>query len=142
MGTILLIVLVLLLLGALPSWPYSRNFMKLILTAALLAACCAAQAQVTPPELAARQRQEIRHGDPARWYQADRTKAAQLRTLRKEITAAYVEARTACKQVTADERSDCLKDAKEYYTADMGNLEGLRYAANHMGREVYDTTGR
>ena len=113
---------------------------KLIATA-LLAACCAAQAQ-TPPEVAAHQRQELKRGDPARWYKADRNTAAQLRTLRKEINAAYAEAKIGCKKMAADERSDCMKEARDTYTADLGNLRELNYAANHTDTTVYDTTGR
>lgn len=115
--------------------------MKTLMAAALLAACCAAQAQ-TPPEVAAHQRQELRHGDPARWYKADRTTAAQMRTLRKEIGAAYAEARIGCKRMASSERSDCMKEAHDNYTADMGNLRELNYAANHMDTSVYETTGR
>jgi membrane-bound lytic murein transglycosylase B len=116
--------------------------MHKLVAAALLAACCAAQAQTTPPEVAAHQRQELKRGDPARWYKTDRTTAAQLRTLRKEINAAYAEAKIACRKMTADERSDCMKEARDNYTADLGNLRELNYAANHMDTSVYETTGR
>lgn len=116
--------------------------MNKLVAAALLAVCCAAQAQTTPPAVAAHQRQELRHGDPARWYKADRSTAAQLRTLRKEISAAYAEAKTGCRQMTASERSDCMKEAHDNYTADMGNLRELNYAANHIDTSVYETTGR
>ncbi len=115
--------------------------MNKLFAAALLAACCAAQAQ-TPPEVAAHQRQELKRGDPARWYKADRNTAAQLRTLRKEINAAYAEAKIGCRKMAADERSDCMKEARDTYTADLGNLRELHYAANHTDTTVYDTTGR
>ncbi|SFU80301.1 hypothetical protein [Pseudoduganella namucuonensis] len=114
--------------------------MNKILAAALLAACCAAQAQVTPPEVAAHQRQELQRGDPARWHKADRTTAAQLRTLRKEIGAALAEARTACRQMPADERRDCMHEAQATYQADMGNMRQLHADANNMQR--YETSGR
>lgn len=116
--------------------------MNKFIAAALLAACCAAQAQTTPPEVAAHQRQELKRGDPARWYKADRTTAAQLRTLRKEISAAYAEAKTGCRKMSTDERNDCMKEARDNYTADLGNLRELHYAANHMDTSVYETTGR
>ena len=116
--------------------------MKYAIAAALLAACCAAQAQTTPPTVAAHQRQELRHGDPSRWYKADRGTPAQLRTLRKEINAAYAEAKLACKQMERDERGACLKEARDNYTADLGNMRDLNYAANHMDTSVYETTGR
>ncbi|GAB2877071.1 hypothetical protein GCM10027277_52930 [Pseudoduganella ginsengisoli] len=115
--------------------------MNKVIAAALLAACCAAQAQ-TPPDVAAHQRKELRHGDPARWYKADRSTAAQLRTLRKEINAAYAEAKIGCKKMAADERSDCMKEARDNYAADMSNMRELNYAANHMDTSVYETTGR
>ena len=116
--------------------------MNKFVAAALLAACCAAQAQTTPPNVAAHQRQELKRGDPARWYKADRSTAAQLRTLRKEINAAYAEAKMGCKQVSSDERGDCMKEARDNYTADLGNMRELHYAANHMDTSVYETTGR
>jgi len=116
--------------------------MNKILATALLAACCAAQAQTTPPAVAAHQRQELRHGDPARWYKSDRNSAAQLRTLRKEISAAYAEARLGCRHMARPDRRDCMKEARDNYMADMGNLRELNYAANHMDTSVYETTGR
>lgn len=116
--------------------------MHKFVTATLLAVCCAAQAQTTPPEVAARQRQALRHGDPARWYQADRSTTTQLRTLRKEINAAYAEAKTGCRKTASGERRDCMKEARDTYTADMGNLRELHDAANHMDTSVYETTGR
>ncbi|MBY0240733.1 MAG: hypothetical protein K2X55_15590 [Burkholderiaceae bacterium] len=116
--------------------------MNQFVVAALLAACCAAQAQTTPPEVALQQRQALRHGEPARWYQADRSTAAQLRTLRKEITAAYAEAKTGCRNLAASERRDCMQEARDTYTADMGNLRDLHDAANRMDTSVYETTGR
>ncbi|MRV72231.1 hypothetical protein GJ700_10950 [Duganella sp. FT92W] len=116
--------------------------MNKLVAAALLAVCCAAQAQTTPPDVAAHQRQELKRGDPARWYKADRSTAAQLRTLRKEINAAYAEAKIGCRKMSADERSDCMKEARDTYTADLGNMRELNYAANHMDTSVYETTGR
>lgn len=116
--------------------------MNKFVAAALLAACCAAQAQTTPPEVAAQQRQELKRGDPARWYKADRTTAAQLRTLRKEINAAYAEAKTGCKHMASGQRSECMQEARDIHAADMGNIRELHYAANHMNTSVYETTGR
>jgi hypothetical protein len=40
------------------------------------------------------------------------------------------------------ERDDCMKEARDNYTADLGNLRELHYAANHMDTSVYETTGR
>jgi membrane-bound lytic murein transglycosylase B len=114
--------------------------MKRTIAMALLAACCAAQAQVTPPEVAARQAQELKRGDPARWTREDRTTAQQLATLRKEINAALAEARTACKQMPSSERSDCMNEAQATYRADIGNMR--QQLANSQQQSVYETSGR
>ncbi len=58
-------------------------------------------------------------GDPGRWYVADTTTQAQLRTKRKEIGAALQEAQADCKRVAAAERAACLKLARATYDADM-----------------------
>jgi hypothetical protein len=116
--------------------------MKRTLILGLLAACCAAQAQVTPPEVEKHQRQELRHGDPARWSKADRTEAQQLATLRKEINAALAEARAGCKQLEQAERADCLKEAQATYAADLGNMRQQLANANNPRQTVYDTSGQ
>lgn len=96
-------------------------------TLLLLAATCGwAQAQSTPPEVAAHQREEMAHGDPARWYQADSTTPEQLRNLRKEIGAALQEATTACKRGPASERPACMREAQGNYKHDMDNIQHLR----------------
>lgn len=115
--------------------------MKSIIAMALLAACCAAQAQVTPPEVAARQAQELQRGDPARWSKEDRTSAQQMATLRKEINAALAEARTACKQMPGTERASCMSEAQATYRADLGNMRQQLANANSQ-RQSYDTSGR
>lgn len=69
-------------------------------------------------------------GDPARWYQADSTPQAQLRTLHKEIGAALSEAKKACRQEAAADRSACLKAAQDTYRQDMANAQALRDAAH------------
>jgi hypothetical protein len=116
--------------------------MKRPLVIALLAACCAAQAQVTPPEVAAHQKQELKRGDPARWSREDRTPGQQMATLRKEIQAALAEARAECKQLSRDERSDCMKEAQATYVADIGNMRQQIANANNPRQEVYDTSGQ
>jgi len=93
----------------------------------LACAALAAQAQTpepdtTPPQNVQLQHQEIAKGDPARWYQADRTRAQHEHTLRKEIGAALVEARQACHHGPASERSACLKEAQATYQQDMAKL--------------------
>jgi hypothetical protein len=116
--------------------------MKSILAMAMLAACCAAQAQVTPPEVAAQQRQELKHGDPARWSRDDRSTKARLATLRKEINAALAEARAACKHMDKGERADCMKEAQANYTADLRNMRQQIADARNLQQSAYDTSGR
>jgi len=97
-----------------------------ITLAALTLACLAplAQAQTAPPVSGPQA------GDPARWYQADSTPQAQLRTLHKEIGAALSEAKKACHQEAPADRSACLKAAQETYRQDMANAQALRDAAH------------
>lgn len=101
---------------------------KLVATplAALLLACAApcALAQTAPPT------GTPQAGDPARWYQADSTPQAQLRTLHKEIGAALSEAKKACRQEAPSDRSACLKAAQDTYRQDMANAQALRDAAH------------
>ena len=101
---------------------------KLVATplAVLLLSCLAplALAQSAPPT------GTPQAGDPARWYQPDSTPQAQLRTLHKEIGAALSEAKKACRQEAAADRSACLKTAQETYRQDMANAQALRRAAH------------
>ena len=69
-------------------------------------------------------------GDPQRWYQEDSTPQAQLRTLRKEISAALAEAKKACRSEPSAARATCLKDAQDTYRQDMANADKLREAAH------------
>jgi hypothetical protein len=64
------------------------------------------------------------------WYQEDSTPQAQLRTLRKEISAALAEARKACRSEPSATRATCLKEAQDTYRQDMANAEKLREAAH------------
>ena len=116
--------------------------MKSTIAIVLLAACCAAQAQVTPPEVAAKQAQELKRGDPARWSKEDRSAAQQMATLRKEINAALAEARAGCKQMQGTERADCMQEAQATYRADLGNMRQQIANANNPQQGVYDTSGR
>jgi hypothetical protein len=103
---------------------------RTIALAGLLAAVGAAQARNQPqtnddstvaPAVKARQASEIRRGDPARWHKGDPTRQARLQTLQKEIGAAYAEAKKACGQNPAAERSACMKEARTTYEQDMKN---------------------
>jgi len=69
----------------------------------------------------AKQAAEIRKGDPSRWQQGDPTRQARLKTLQKEIGAAYAEAKNACRESASAERAACLKEARATYEQDMKN---------------------
>ncbi|WP_295992633.1 hypothetical protein [Rugamonas sp.] len=95
--------------------------------AVLLGSALGAAAQEsTPPEVAAHQRQELAHGDPARWYHDDASAAAQKSNLRKEIGAALQQANYECKRGPAGERAACLREAQSNYRRDMTNIDQLR----------------
>lgn len=113
----------------------------LILGAILAASLCSAYAQVTPPDIARQQQQEIKRGDPPRWHRADRTKKAELATLRKEINAALREALQACKQEGADARSECVREARATYQEDMANIRAIHLASKDLSK-TYETSGR
>ena len=95
------------------------------LCATVLACSLAPLAPLTLAQTAAPQ-----PGDPQRWYQADNTAPAQLRTLRKEIAAALAEAKKACRAEPSAARASCLKEAQDTYRQDMANAEKLRAAAH------------
>lgn len=117
--------------------------MNSILTGAVLvAACCGpALAQVTPPDVARQQAQEIRRGDPPRWYRPDRSTQAQYATLRKDINAALQEALQACKQGPAPARPECVREARATYQEDMSNIRELHLAARDLSK-TYETSGK
>lgn len=116
--------------------------MKLLIGAALALACTGqAGAQVTPPEIARQQLQEIQRGDPPRWSRPDRTEAAQLATLRKEINAALREALEACKQQDAGTHSACVKAARATHRDDLANLRQIHVASRDLSR-TYETSGK
>ena len=116
--------------------------MKMLCGAVLaLALSGLAGAQVTPPDIARQQQQEIKRGDPPRWPRPDRSEAAQLATLRKEINAALREALEACKQQGAGANSDCVKEARATHHDDMANLRQIHVATRDMSR-TYETSGK
>lgn len=115
--------------------------MKTLIGALALGLCGLAVAQVTPPEIARQQQQEIKRGDPPRWSKPDRTEAAQLATLRKEINAALREALEACKQQGAGPQSACVKEARAIHHDDMANLRQIHVATRDMSR-TYETSGK
>ncbi len=116
--------------------------MKMLIGAVLaLAWAGLAGAQVTPPDVARHQQQELQRGDPPRWSKPDRTQAAQLATLRKEINAALREALEACKQQGAGANSACVKEARETARADMSNLREINLASRDLSK-TYETSGK
>jgi hypothetical protein len=111
---------------------------RAIALAALFAAVGAAHAQSQPQAngdgavdkaVAVKQAGEIRRGDPARWHQEDPGRQARLRTLQKEIGAAYEEAKNACRSAGAAERGACLKEARASYEQEMKNAPAQLDAA-------------
>lgn len=115
-----------------------RQATAMLLAALLASAGGLAQAQSQPqanddstvaPAVRAKQAAEIRQGDPARWQQNDPTRQARLKTLQKEIGAAYAEAKNACRESTATERAACLKEARATYEQDMKNAPAQLDAA-------------
>jgi len=110
-----------------------------MLLAALLASAGAlAQAQSQPQAnddstvasaVKVKQAGEIRSGEPSRWLKEDPTRQARLKTLQKEIGAAYAEAKNACRESAAAERPACLKEARATYEQDMKNAPAQLDAA-------------
>jgi hypothetical protein len=100
------------------------------LAAVLCVASVAAGAQsmgdnAVPPAVANQQKAEIAKGDPSRWYKGDTSYQARLRTLKKEIVAAYDQAKRACTTGPASERAACLKDARSTYEHDLAQAPDL-----------------
>jgi hypothetical protein len=103
-----------------------------LLGAALACGSAAAQeagARLTPPAVAAEQKAELARGDPQRWYENDATLRARLANLRKEIGAAYAEAKIACQKGPQAERAGCLKEARSVYRQDLANARDLAMAS-------------
>jgi len=115
--------------------------MKTLIGALALAVCGLAGAQVTPPEVARQQQQELKRGDPPRWTRPDRSEAAQLATLRKEINAALREALEACKQQGAGAKSECVKEAHATAQDDLANMRQIHLASRDLSK-TYETSGK
>jgi hypothetical protein len=92
--------------------------MRAVLAAALCVTSLAAAAQsggdsAVPPAVADKQKAEIAKGsDPARWHTGDDSYQARLQILKKEIGAAYAQAKTECGKLPKADRAACLKDAQ------------------------------
>lgn len=124
---------------------YSRSLCVTLAACALGAGAIPALAQTegsdraVPAAAASKQKAEIAKGDPQRWYKAPRSDQARLQIQRKEITAAYNEAKNACRKGAAADRSQCLKEARIAYQEDMRNAKGL--VAMSPTSSVTESTG-
>ena len=104
-----------------------RTDMKHLLAAALFAAAgTMAGAQnsndaMVAPAAAGKQAREIAEGDPARWHREDATAQQRWHTRQKEIGAALDEAKNACRQEPAAQRSGCLKAAQATWKEEMAS---------------------
>jgi hypothetical protein len=113
--------------------------------ACALAACAVATAQTmndstVSPAVAKQQKQEIKKGDPARWYKPDSTRKAQVRNKEKEIAAALKEEQAACRKMSRQERSRCMKDARVTYQQDMSDVRALVSVPDAGGFVITTTT--
>jgi hypothetical protein len=90
--------------------------------------------------VAHKQAKEIQAGDPARWHQDDASRQAALKTLQKEIGAAYDEAKRACGKGPAAQRNSCLKTARQTWQDDLKNAPAQLEAARDMGGVTTTTT--
>ena len=121
-----------------------QRSLRAIALAALLTAAAGAHAQAqaqaqvqvqahddstVDKAVAVKQAGEIRRGDPGRWYREDPSRPARLRTLQKEIGAAYEEAKHACREAAAAGRGACLKEARTTYEQEMKNAPAQLDAA-------------
>jgi hypothetical protein len=94
----------------------------LALACALMACSVAALAQddsTVAKAVAQKQASEVKGGAPARWDSEDTSRQGRLRTLHKEIGAAYEEARKACRAGPASARGPCLQQARQTWQQDL-----------------------
>jgi hypothetical protein len=117
-----------------------QRFWRAIALTALIATAAGAHAQAqngmqahddstVDKAVAVKQAGEIRRGDPSRWYRDDASRQARLRTLQKEIGAAYEEAKNACRETAAAGRGACQKEARAHYEQEMKNAPAQLDAA-------------
>jgi hypothetical protein len=113
--------------------------------ACMIALCGAVPAQAQDDRtvgkaVAQKQAREIDGAGPARWQHPDGNRQAALKTLQKEIGAAYDEAKRACAKGPAGERSACLRTARRTWQDDMKNAPAQLDAAGGMGSVTTTTT--
>jgi hypothetical protein len=114
-----------------------------MLLACVLALSGAAAAQddtTVAKAVAQKQSKEIHAGDPARWRSDDAGRQAAMKTLQKEIGAAYDEAKRACAKGAAAERSACLQAARQTWQQDMKHAPSQLASAKDMGSVTTVTT--
>lgn len=90
--------------------------------------------------VAQKQASDIKAGDPSRWHKDDAGSQAALKTVRKEVGAAYDEAQRACARGPAAERPACLQAAGRTWQEDMKNAPAQVAAARDMGSVTTTTT--
>lgn len=109
----------------------TRNLLRAALAGACWLSIAASQAQSAPPvRPQSGEDKGPQAGDPARWYQEDKTSAEQLRTLRKEIAAAQQEELKTCAAGPAHERKNCVAAARATYQQDMARANQQSAAAH------------
>ena len=114
--------------------------LALACTLALCASAAHAQDDATAGQAVAQKPAgAIGNGDPARRHD-DAGQQAALKTVHKEIGAAYDEARRACARGTAAERPACLQAARQTWQQDMKNAPAQVTAARDMGSVTTTTT--
>lgn len=69
-------------------------------------------AQTSPKSIA-------QQGDPARWYQEDRTPRELLESSMKEAAAALKEAIAVCPKKSSEARKLCIREARSIYEQDV-----------------------
>jgi hypothetical protein len=94
---------------------------------------------VVSPAVASKQKSEIAKGDPQRWYRGDNTTQGRLAIQKKEIAAAYSEAKNACRKGQSAERKGCLADAGKAYRSDMAGA--ARLVAKGPSPEILEEVG-
>lgn len=115
--------------------------LALACTLALCGGAVHAQDDATVAKAVAhKQASEIRSGDPVRWRKDDGGSEAALKTVRKEVGAAYDEAKRACASGPAAERPACLQAARQTWQTDMKNAPAQVAAARDMGSVTTTTT--
>jgi hypothetical protein len=103
-----------------------------LLLTCMLMACNMAQAQsdaTVDKAVARKQAGEVAAGGPARWHDEDMSREARLRTLQKEVGAAYEEQKKACRAGPAFDRDRCLRQARQTWQEDLKNAPAQLDAA-------------